>query len=46
MQYILGTRMSLLRVSELITGDRNPASVFLFPFNDAFALVKGWDYTS
>lgn len=46
MQYILGTSVSHWRVSELITGDRNPALVFLFPFNDAFTLVKGWDYTS
>lgn len=46
MQYILVSRMSLPRVSELITGDRNPAFIFLFPLNDAFALVKGWDYPS
>lgn len=38
--------MSPPRVSELITSDRNPASMFLLPFNDAFVLVKGWDYTS
>lgn len=38
--------MSPQRVSELITSDRNPASMFLLPFNDAFVLVKGWDYTS
>lgn len=46
MQRILGTRMSPRRVSELITGDGNPAFVFLSPFNDAFVLVKGRDYTS
>lgn len=38
--------MSLPRVSKLITGDRNPAFIFLFPLNDAFALVKRWDYPS
>lgn len=37
--------MSPQRVSELITSDRKPASMFPFPFNDAFVHVKGWDYT-
>jgi len=44
MHSIPGTRLSLLRVSELITGDIKPSFVFLFPLNDAFVLVKGWVY--
>lgn len=45
MQNILTTRVSLPRVSELITGDRKPALVLLFLLNDACVLVTGWDYT-
>lgn len=46
MQNIVGSRMSLLRVSELISSDRNSTFVLLLSSDDAFSLVKGWDYTS